>query len=284
MMRDPMNTADPPAGPRFVPGIAMPDPMPSLGLWFLFRERDLLVATPPSIPNVRDPADLGLQPVRTQFLGMLDGMPCFSGELPANAPPPPGMEFCGLRPLFGRLPDPLFWLAARAVQVVDWDRTHQFCGSCGLPTAGRTTERARECPRCGLLVFPRLAPAVIILINKGEEVLLARGPHFTPGMYSVIAGFVEPGESLEEAAVREIQEEVGLNVRDLCYFGSQPWPFPHSLMIAFTAAHASGEIRVDPRELEDARWFRFDQLPPLPGPLSVSRRLIEWFRARHGTG
>jgi len=144
------------------------------------------------------------------------------------------------------------------------------------------TERAKECPHCGLLHFPRLAPAVIMLIERGNEVLLARSRHFTPGTYSVLAGFVEPGESLEEALVREVKEEVGISVKDIRYFSSQPWPFPHSLMIGFTATHAGGEITLEDGEIEDAGWFTAHHLPSLPGKLSIARRLIEWFVAKHG--
>jgi len=136
------------------------------------------------------------------------------------------MTFEGLRKIYGRLDEDLFWIAARAVQIVDWDRTHQFCGRCGVPLRTKTTERAKECPQCGLLHFPRLAPAIIVLVERDNKLLLARSRHFPSGMYSVIAGFVEPGESLEEAVVREMKEEVGISVKDIKYFGSQPWPFP----------------------------------------------------------
>ncbi len=142
------------------------------------------------------------------------------------------------------------------------------------------TERAKECPQCGLLAFPRLSPAVIVLVQRQGELLLARPYHFTPGMYSVIAGFVEPGETLEEAVVREVREEVGIAIKDIRYFRSQPWPFPHSLMIGFTATYAGGEISLDDTEIEDAGWFRPDNLPTLPGKISIARTLIDWFLAK----
>jgi len=167
---------------------------------------------------------------------------------------------------------------------VDWDRTHQFCGRCGAPMEAKATERAKLCPRCGLHHFPRLAPAVIVLVERGHALLLARSRHFTQGMYSVIAGFVEPGETLEEAVVREVREETGISIRDIKYFGSQPWPFPHSLMIGFTAAYESGEIVLEDSEIEDAGWFTRDNLPPLPGKISIARRLIDGFLEKQKDG
>jgi NAD+ diphosphatase len=192
------------------------------------------------------------------------------------------MTFEGLRQVYGLLDEDLFWIAARAVQIVDWDRTHQFCGRCGLPLKIKTTDRAKECFQCGLLHFPRLAPAIIVLVERGDKLLLARSRHFMPGMYSVLAGFVEPGEPLEEAVVREVREEVGIEIKDIKYFGSQPWPFPHSLMIGFTATYASGEISPDDSEIEDAGWFTVDNLPRIPGKISIARKLIDWFMEKQG--
>jgi NAD+ diphosphatase len=142
-------------------------------------------------------------------------------------------------------------------------------------------ERAKKCPNCGLLHFPRLAPAIIVAIERGDRLLMARSRRFTTGMYSVLAGFVEPGESLEETVAREVKEEVGISLKDIKYFGSQPWPFPHSLMIGFTATYASGEIVMDDSEIEDAGWFTVDSLPPLPGKISIARKLIDGFIEKH---
>jgi NAD+ diphosphatase len=161
------------------------------------------------------------------------------------------------------------------VQIVEWDRTHRFCSRCGEPTERMVNERARRCARCGLLAFPRLSPAVIVRVLRDDQILLGHNRAFPPGLYSVLAGFVEPGETLEETVEREIFEEVGIEVTDLRYFASQPWPYPNSLMLGFTARHAGGEIRVDQQELADARWFSRDNLPELPGKLSIARRLID---------
>jgi NAD+ diphosphatase len=226
--------------------------------------------------------ELGLIVIRQHYLGQLDNHPCYTGEVAEGTTPPTGMSFEGLRQVYGRLDEALFWIAARAVQIIDWDRTHQFCGRCGIELKMKTTERAKECPRCGLLHFPRLAPAIIVLVERGNELLLARSRHFLPGMYSVLAGFVEPGESLEEAVVREVKEEVGMDVKDIKYFGSQPWPFPHSLMIGFTATYAGGQISLDDSEIEEAGWFTADNLPRIPGKISIARKLIDGFLAKQG--
>ena len=172
------------------------------------------------------------------------------------------------------------WLAAgRAVQLVEWARTHRFCGRCGEQTKRLDNERAMRCPACGLMAFPRLAPAIITLVTRGEgddeEALLARGANFGIPMYSCLAGFVEPGENLEQAVAREVEEEVGVTVDAVTYVASQPWPFPHSLMIAFFCDYAGGTIVLQPEEIEDAQWFGVDALPGLPLPVSISRRLID---------
>ena len=183
-----------------------------------------------------------------------------------------------MRALFGVLDDAQFALAGRALQIVDWDRTHQHCGKCGGPTVARLDERARECAGCGLAVFPRLAPAVMGLVRRGQELLLARSARFPEGLYSALAGFVEPGETLEQCLEREVYEEVEIRIRNVRYFASQPWPFPHSLMVAFFAEYCSGDIRPDGEEIVDARWFdvrNLENLPRLPARISIARRLID---------
>ncbi len=160
---------------------------------------------------------------------------------------------------------------------MEWDLSHRFCGRCGAATVLKEGEQARECPACRSLSYPRISPAVIVAVVRGDRILLARAARSPPGLYSVLAGYVEPGETLEECVRREVREETGIEVANLRYFASQPWPFPHSLMIAFTAEHASGEIAVDGVEILDAGWYRADGLPGIPGPMTVARRLIDWF-------
>jgi NAD+ diphosphatase len=255
-------------------------------LMLAFRGRDLLVRVEgpgAAVPDAAEWATLGLSPLRENDLEVTDGRRAVACELAEDATPPPGMAFEGLRRLWGRLDDASYRLAGRAVQIVEWDRSHQFCGRCAAPVERVAGEFAKRCPRCGLVSYPRLSPAVIVLVERGDEVLLGRNARFPVAMYSTLAGFVEPGETLEEAVSREIREEAGIEVRAVRYFGSQPWPFPDSLMIAFTAEFAGGELRPDPRELADAGWFRADAMPAVPPRLSIARALIDaWVRGRGG--
>jgi NAD+ diphosphatase len=252
--------------------------------WFAFRENQLLLHEENSslrLPQLWNFGELQISAKgQKHYLGRLNGHPCYTVEIPAEVNPPKGMAFWGLRQVYERLDEDLFWIAGRAVQIIDWDRTHCFCGRCGVPLKLRETERAKECPQCHMLSFPRLAPAVIVLVQRGDGLLMARSRHFAPGVYSVIAGFVEPGETLEEAVEREVFEETAIRVKDIRYFGSQPWPFPHSLMVGFTAAYESGEISINHEEIEDAGWFTADRLPGRPGKISIARQLIEWFLAK----
>ena len=247
-------------------------------LCFVFQQTLLLVTGDPPglhLPAHWELANLGRAPLRRLYLGTLGARACYAFEYGADTEAPPGMAWQGLRALFGRLDDSLFALAGRALQFIDWDRTHQFCGRCGTPMRHREGERARECPACRLIAYPRIAPAVMCLVTRGREILLARSPHFPPGMYSALAGFVEPGESLEQCLAREVFEETGVRIADPRYFASQPWPFPHSLMIAFVAGYAGGELTPAPDEIEDAQWFAPDALPRLPNRISIARRLID---------
>jgi len=252
----------------------------------VFCSSNVLVSTAPpvTLPRLARPQDLGFTPVRSQYLGELSGEHCFSAEVEPGTSAPPAWEWQNLRMLYGVLDDPLFALAGRALQLIDWDRTHQFCGACAAATRTKTEERSRQCPECGLVAYPRVAPAVMCLARHGSQLLLARAPRFPRGMYSALAGFAEPGETLEQCVEREVQEEVSIRVRNLRYFGSQPWPFPHSLMIAFHAEYDRGEIKTDGVEIEDARWFDIASLPRLPARISIARRLIDAALAEMGAG
>ena len=263
------------------------------GHWFVFRGDQLLVEVgPPSgeptddlrikarpswarLPFGTGVDALGIEPVRTLYLGQLGGQHCFVAEAAPGAAPPQGMSWQGLRTLFSVLDDMHFALAGRAVQIVDWDRNHQFCGRCGAPTESKAEERARICRSCRLTCYPKIAPAVMALVRRGREILLGRSPHFPPGMYSALAGFVEAGETLEQCLAREVLEEVGVHVTNIHYFASQPWPFPNSLMIAFICDYAGGEISPQETEIEAAEWFDIFQLPQLPSKISIARRLID---------
>jgi NAD+ diphosphatase len=206
------------------------------------------------------------------FVGLLDGRPVWAVDVePADGL---GVPLMGL---WGTVDDVTWTVAGRAVQLVEWDRTHRFCGRCAARTEPAAGERARRCPTCGLLAFPRLAPAMIVLVTRPDDgrALLARGARFPIEMWSCLAGFVEPGESLEEAVHREVAEEVGIAVDTVAYWGSQPWPFPHSLMLGFTASYAGGELVCDPAEIAAADWFAPDDLPAIPPGMSIARRMID---------
>lgn len=286
---------------NFVAGIIPPDNRATPAYWFLFHRYDLLVFLDSTsgaarLPRVASPASLvltGYSLAREQYFGYVQAgerIHCYTAELLAKRGDPPplpeGMAWLNLRRLFGRLPEADLWLAGRAVQLVDWDRTHQFCGRCGTRTESSPRERVKRCPNCDHTSYPRLSPAVIVRVERqgknGREILLARNRRTALPMYSVLAGFVEPGETLETCVRREIGEEVGLTVKNIRYFGSQPWPFPNSLMIAFTAEYESGELRLEEAELVDAGWYRPDALPPIPPPLSIAHRLIADFVAQYG--
>jgi len=212
-------------------------------------------------------------------LGELDGEPCFAWHQ-GSAPPPDGAAPVPLRQLFGALADDDFAVAARALGLTAWDFDHRFCGRCGAPTTRSTTERLRSCTRCGHGAYPRISPAVIVLVERDGRALLARNARFTLPFFSTLAGFVEVGETLEQCVAREIREEAGIELRDVRYFGSQPWPFSGSLMVGFTAEWAGGELVADPSELAEAGWFAPDALPPLPPPISIARALIDDFVRR----
>ncbi|WP_341676259.1 NAD(+) diphosphatase [Niveibacterium sp. SC-1] len=253
------------------------------GLWLVFSGRDLLVLNGPE-PALPTGAAAPVRIDRARCIGTLDGRPCWAAhgvevDVGAEAGAAGKHEWLGLRALFERLPEAHVALAGRALQVLDFERLHRFCGVCGGRMEASDMGRGRSCTACGEVVYPRIAPAMMVLVTRkgarGPELLLARGPRFQTGMYSALAGFVEPGESLEDCVRRETREEVGVELGPLRYFGSQNWPFPHSLMVAFTAEWAGGEIACQEDEIEDARWFAIDALPLMPTPLSIARRLID---------
>jgi NAD+ diphosphatase len=266
----------------FRPSLSEPEDASGPALWFAFRNRELLVAADSSLPPGEAPDRLALQSSRAHYLGLLDDVRCYAVELPAETRPPEGMVFRELRALLGRIPWDLHELAGRAVQIVEWDRNHRYCGACATPTEIAAAERSRVCPKCGLHHFPRIAPSMIVAVERDDAILLARSPHFPPGIHSVLAGFVEPGESAEDAVAREVYEETHIEVAEIEYFGSQPWPFPHSLMLGFRARYAAGEIELDGVEIESAGWYRADAMPMIfPGNVSIAQWLIHDFLERH---
>ncbi len=249
-------------------------------LWFIFRGDELLVRlteTGADVPDSQDITGLDQNISGSHYLGTLNGLNCYAAEVDGNAAGPYGMSFQELRPLLGLLGEDFFSAAGRAFQIINWERTHRFCGRCGGRTGLKAGERARECPHCGLVIYPEISPAIIVAVIRADKILLARSHRFRNAFYSVLAGFVEPGETFEETVRREVREEVGLGLKNIRYFGSQPWPFPNSLMVGFVADYESGEIRIDESEIVDAGWFDSNNLPGLPRTGTIARRLIDSF-------
>ncbi|WP_437883394.1 NAD(+) diphosphatase [Pseudomonas sp. LRF_L74] len=216
---------------------------------------------------------------REHGLGTLDGEPVWLIEL-ERPDELPGCHWQGLRQYMMQAEHAIFRMLSVAEQVSNWYRDHRFCGRCGTPNQQVAGERCMRCPSCGQDSYARISPSMIVLVTRGDEILLARSKRFVSGMYSTLAGFVEPGESAEECVAREVREEVGVEVRNVRYMGSQSWPFPHSLMLGFHAEYAGGEIVPQPEEIEDAAWFHVERLPQLPMPQSIARYLIELYLAR----
>jgi NAD+ diphosphatase len=246
------------------------------GRVFVFRGSELLVrADDLALPGDDLHGHDWATAIEWQAIGEHLGQACLSAALARDAAPPAGYVFKRLREMFPLLGEHVSAVAGRAFQIAEWARTHRYCGHCGTPTVRVADEFCMRCPNCGLSAYPRISPAMMVLIRKGDSILLARNANFVAGRYSALAGFVEAGESLEATVHREVEEEVGLRVRDLKYFKSQSWPFPHSLMLAFTAEYDGGEIRVDGQEIVDAQWYGpGDRLPDIPPTDSVAGSLI----------
>lgn len=243
-------------------------------MYFIFRGNEILVREAElELPDASACAALNLAHDTLQQVWLHDPV-VRTTHVPLTAEPPPGYIFRKLRSLLGPLGDQ--WaVAGRAFQVAEWARTHRFCGACATPMAPLGHELCMRCPACGLSAYPRISPAMMVLIRKGDSILLARHATYATARHTALAGFVEPGESIEDAIHREVYEEVGLKVTDLRYFASQSWPFPHSLMIAFTAEYMSGDIRVQADEIAEARWYGpGDALPEIPAIESVAGRLV----------
>lgn len=247
-------------------------------LWFVFNSGRLLMDTNHHrIPRQSELKEALIRQERGLYLGLLNGQPCYCVHTDRGIEGNENLSFRELRSLFGVLDESEFLLAGRAAQIIHWDLTSRFCGRCGHKNEDKADERAKICPECGLVLYPRISPAVITVVVREQKILLAHSNRFKSNMYSLIAGFVEPGETLEDAVQREIMEEVGIRVKNIRYFSSQPWPYPDSLMIGFIADYANGEIWVDGVEINDAGWYGNGNYPELPSRLSISRKLIDWY-------
>ena len=258
----------------FIPLVSPRDA--SQSLIFVYRGYDLLIRDADlELPDAPACAALGIPAEQLLPVGLLGEHYCAAASVTEKTDPPPGYVFSSLRHLFGAMDEPRLAVAGRAMQIAEWTRTHRYCGACGTPTQPAAGERCLRCPACGLSAYPRIAPAMMTLVKRGDSILLARHAGRAGALFTALAGFLEAGESIEDAIHREVFEEVGLRVRDLAYFGSQFWPFPHSLMIAFTAEYAGGELAIDQSEITEARWFGpDDEMPKIPPPVSIAAALI----------
>ncbi|MDN4502105.1 NAD(+) diphosphatase [Alteromonadaceae bacterium BrNp21-10] len=245
--------------------------------WFVFSGNQLLQveSTPGVIQACRQELDF-IHPYIADAVqvGHYQDSPCYLIDFNAEEPQYPSAELAGLRDLLIKVDIELFHIAARAWQVALFQRTHRFCGQCGSATNKVDWELAVQCHVCQHRCYPRISPCIIVAIRNGKQILLAQGKHHKNDMYSTLAGFVESGESLEQAVHREVMEEVGVKIKNLRYFSSQPWPFPHSLMMGYIADYDSGDITPDGHEIIKADWFDFDNLPHIPSPYSIAGQLI----------
>lgn len=246
--------------------------------WLLFQQGKLLMRTdgqPPGWLEDKIHHFCCAEQLEEHYLGRLGELHCIAVDLPAHADVPEYLAAFELRQLLMLLDEPLFALVSRASQLVNWYRNHRFCSRCGVATERHGRDFAMLCPACGYGQYPRITPCVIMLVRRDERVLLARSTRFQLPMFSCLAGFMEAGESAEQAVRREVLEETGLKIRNLRYHDSQSWPFPHSLMLAFHADYAGGKIRLDDEEIAEADWFNADQLPLIPPQGSIARSLID---------
>lgn len=210
------------------------------------------------------------------YLGQVDNRPFFALELKDKLVCPE-RNFMAIRTFLETQKQELAQLILKAIQLLNWSKISVYCGACGHLTHHSETETAKICQHCKRILYPCMSPAVSVLVTRGNELLLARSPHFRKGVYSVLAGFINPGESAEEAIDREIFEEVGIVVKNIRYFGTQSWPFPNSFMMGYCAEYDSGELKLCPKEIEDAQWFSLNRLPLLPYKATLSRKLIDHY-------
>ena len=263
----------------FSPGIYPPKEQGSSALYFVFKDGLLIVDDLQDkicIPS-HDPIKSDLQS-DLLFFGTIDNMECYAGLLDQSSVINPGIKTSSLLHLFGAIDDSLFTAGNYAYHFINWHHNSKFCGKCGSPMQFISDERGKKCEKFAHQVYPSISPCIIVSIIKDKKsILLAKINRPGVNLFSVLAGFVEMGETLEECVVREVREEVGIEIQNIQYFGSQPWAFSQSLMVAFTAEYKSGQITVDGKEIPEAGWFEADSLPTIPFPGTISRKLIDWF-------
>jgi NAD+ diphosphatase len=276
---------------NFIKTTIEPESVPDRAYYFIFSDNAVLVEKKSellvSIPCIKRKSaeQMGLD--RVCFFGRYQKISCYCAGI-RDRDVPEQYELIPLRSLYGKIDHGFWGISGYARQIHDWNMNFTFCGRCGEKTTKKKNEHARVCADCGLASYPRISPAMITAVVKEDEILLARGVNFpNKKMFSVLAGFVEPGESLEDCVAREVFEETGIRIRQIQYFNSQPWPFPDSLMIGFTAVYDSGSLSIDAEEILEAGWFKADRLPIVPKAYTLAGELIRWFvkhQGRDGAG
>lgn len=246
--------------------------------WFIFCKTDIILekrGDTYTIPYAEEP------PVPTRpWTHIMDITPTEDGtevkafKIDKAITNDPRYEMCGLRASFYKLSTELYLKAGKCQELLYWDQNTIFCGVCGSPMKMHT-EISKRCTNCGKEVWPQLATAIIVLVHRGNEVLLVHARNFKTNFYGLVAGFVETGETLEEATHREVLEETGIEIKNLQYFGSQPWPYPCGLMVGFFAEYDGGSLQLQRSELSKGNWFHKDSLPTIPEPLSIARMMLD---------
>lgn len=255
--------------------------------YMIYRQGQLLTdlkSTEPCLLSEEQVKELGLSAKKSHFIGYWQDRPCYAWSVDSDIQADMMQySFGSLYQILGRVPDALFAAAGRGHQIISWHEDNQYCGRCGNPMAEHGIERAMTCAPCKQMIFPRISPCIIVLVTRGDEILLAQGVGFPDGMYSTLAGFIEAGETAEETVRREIMEEVGVKVQNIRYFQSQSWPFPSQLMLGFFTDYESGDITPDPAEIADAKWWQIDDLPNIPPANAISGQLISaYIESRRG--
>jgi NAD+ diphosphatase len=252
-------------------------------VWFIIQQHHLLLLKDQTyLPTESDISSLKPTFSRYFSFALEKQTHYLCAEINETTPLPENLQRLPLKQALTQLDIDNYNFAVKAYSLIQWDKNHQYCSRCRQKTINNPKVFEKYCPHCLLRFYPRISPSIIVLIQKGKKLLMARSPHYPKGVYGLIAGFVEAGESLEEALHREVKEEVGITIKNIHYFGSQPWPFPDSLMIAFTAEHRDGQIKIDNDEIEHADWYPYHDLPGRPSsPISIASKLIDDFINKH---
>jgi NAD+ diphosphatase len=267
---------------NYIPAFLPPEVMEENAWVLIFIDNKLLMKRVDDkffIPEVNILKEILAEKDTLKYIGTYDGHDCYYKKMDELNKLPENLELEDIRDITKLSGDPgLFLLAGAVKHILHWENMNQFCGQCGHKTVDKKEERAKVCPYCGNIVYPRIAPATITAVFRDDKILLAHNSNFRLGFYGLISGYVEPGETLEQCVRREIKEEVGIKVKNIKYLSSQPWPYPDSLMMAFSAEYEDGEIMVDDFEITDAGWFTADNLPEIPSTDSIAGRMIRWYQ------